>query len=153
MTAIWVGEPREVNQTDLDRGWPYAYVIEYGVVIEGHQVGVNYAATREAAADRAANLSSFDQRLVLSDRQREVLEYLCAIGRSLVEPILEATAATRTTLVTLELLDLTVSRTVGARGTLIHLTDLGRAAIRCQRLPGDEPWDEDDIPGVYPPGP
>lgn len=66
---------------------------------------------------------------ILSEKQLEVLRFLCATGKSGIGSIFDATKASKTTLSSLVGLGLLECRTVGARGAMYHLTKTGKDLV------------------------
>lgn len=125
---VWIGPARPGTPDDLARGWAFAEFYDFGRLVEGVRVVVGASHSPNEAKKRAATLACLDP--VLSPAQTEVLTFLCA-GLRASAALLRERGVRDSTLEALHRLDLIRVRRAGARGSIFHLTDLGRAAIRC----------------------
>lgn len=123
---VWVGDARPSTPADAAQGWEFPHAHEYGRVTDGKRVTSGLALSAVVGKRKAAALLVSP---VLSVSQLAALEYLCAGGRSYAGPIHAATGAGPNTLTSLCGLGLVTKTTAGARGSLYHLTALGRDLV------------------------
>lgn len=125
---VWVGPARPGTPDDLARGWAFAEFYDFGRLVDGVRVVVGASFSQTEAKKRAATLAV--PYPLLSMPQTAVLEFLCA-GLRASASLLAGRGVRPRTLEALYRLGLIRQTRAGARGSIYHLTDLGRAVVRC----------------------